>query len=184
MNLTAGSSLAVLALGSNLRPRERWLDVALALFQEQGVEVMAATPRWNTAPIGAISQPDFLNQLLLVRGRRRGLGWLQLAREAESRAGRCRGVPKGPRKLDVDVILIEGESWDSPELTVPHPGLLTRPYLLRGAAQLAPDWIHPAEGRSIAELAQRRLTGSWAEGSWQPDLALQSEPGEVSGYRT
>ena len=186
MNLTAGGSLAVLALGSNLRPRERWLDVALALFQEQGVEVMAATPRWNTAPIGAISQPDFLNQLLLVRGRRRrrGLGWLQLAREAESRAGRRRGVPKGPRKLDVDVILIEGESWDSPELTVPHPGLLTRPYLLRGAAQLAPDWIHPAEGRSIAELAQRRLTGSWAGGSWQPDLTLQSEPGEVSGYRT
>jgi 2-amino-4-hydroxy-6-hydroxymethyldihydropteridine diphosphokinase len=160
----ASSSQAVLALGSNLGPRAHWLDSAIDLLWEVGVQVLASTPRWNTTPIGAIPQPDYLNQLLLARGTLRGPGWLELAQAAEVRAGRRRGVPKGPRTLDVDVILIEGESWTSPELTVPHPGLLHRPYLLRGAAQLVPDWVHPTEGLSIAELARRDLTGSWAIG--------------------
>jgi len=162
------SSQAVLALGSNLQPRAQWLDLALDLLGEKGIQVLASTPRWNTAPIGAIPQPDYLNQLVLARGTLRGLGWLKLAQAAEVRAGRRRGVSKGPRTLDVDIILIEGESLTSPGLTVPHPGLLQRPYLLRGAAQLVPDWVHPTEGLSIAELARRDLTGSWAIGSSTP----------------
>lgn len=162
MSQPAGSSQAVLALGSNLPPRGRWLDLALDFLGEEGIRVIATTARWNTTPLGPVPQPDYLNQLLLVRGPRRGLGWLDLAQAAEVRAGRRREVSKGPRTLDVDVILIESESWDSPELTVPHPGLLQRPYLLRGAAQLVPDWTHPLEGLSIAELARRDLTGCWA----------------------
>lgn len=161
MTVSSGSSRAVLALGSNLAGRARWLDLGLEVLGEAGVEVLATTPRWNTAPIGTVPQPDFLNQLILVRGPRRGLGWLELAQAAEARAGRRHLVAKGPRNLDVDVILIEGERWDSPDLTVPHPGLLHRPYLLRGARLLVPDWIHPAEGLSIAELAQQHLTSSW-----------------------
>ncbi|MGC2192128.1 MAG: 2-amino-4-hydroxy-6-hydroxymethyldihydropteridine diphosphokinase [Candidatus Dormiibacterota bacterium] len=153
---------AVLALGSNLAPRARWLDLALDVLEEEGATVLASTPRWNTAPIGALPQPDYLNQLLLVQGLFGGLGWLELAHAAEARAGRRRGVVGGPRTLDVDVVLIGGERWDSPDLTVPHPGLLHRPYLLRGSSQLVPDWIHPAEGLSISELARRDLTGSWA----------------------
>jgi 7,8-dihydro-6-hydroxymethylpterin-pyrophosphokinase len=62
----------------------------------------------------------------------------------------------------VDIILIERQSWETEELTVPHPGLLTRPYLLRGAAELVPDWSHPVLGISIRELARQLLTGSWA----------------------
>src|SRR5487761_341036 len=92
-------SRAVLALGSNLRPRPGWLDLALRRFREAEVEVEAETPRWNTAPIGTVPQPDFLNQLLLVRGRLSGQGWLWLAQEVEARAGRLREVPNGPRTL-------------------------------------------------------------------------------------
>lgn len=153
---------ALLALGSNLPPRDHWLDLALAHFRQAEVEVVGQGPRWNTLPVGTLAQPDFLNQLLLLRGRLGGLGWLRLAQDAEARAGRRRLVPKGPRTLDVDVILIQGQRYRSPELTVPHPGLLARPYLLRGAAQLVPDWIHPDAGLSIGELARRRLVGSWA----------------------
>ncbi|MGC1908886.1 MAG: 2-amino-4-hydroxy-6-hydroxymethyldihydropteridine diphosphokinase [Candidatus Dormiibacterota bacterium] len=162
MSSLARSSQAVLALGSNLEPRTHWLDLAVDLLHEVGVQVLASTPRWNTIPIGALPQPDYLNQLLLAQGPLHGPGWLELAQAAEGRAGRRREVPKGPRTLDVDIILIEGESWTSPELTVPHPGLLHRPYLLRGAAQLVPDWIHPSEGISMAVLARRDLSGSWA----------------------
>lgn len=153
---------AVLALGSNQQPREGNLDLALREFRQQGVEILAAGPRWNTSPIDAPAQPDFLNQVLLVRGPRSGLGWLELAQTAEARAGRRRGIDRGPRTLDVDVILIEGESWDTPDLLVPHPGLLTRPYLLRGTALVAPDWVVPGLGLAVMELARQRLAGAWA----------------------
>jgi 2-amino-4-hydroxy-6-hydroxymethyldihydropteridine diphosphokinase len=153
---------AVLALGSNQRPREAFLDLALTVFREQGIEVIVTGPRWNTAPVDAPPQPDFLNQVVMVRGPRSGLGWLELAREMEARAGRRRGIDRGPRTLDVDVILIEDERWDTAELVVPHRGLLTRPYLLRGTALVAADWVDPDQGLTIAELARRRLTGSWA----------------------
>lgn len=156
------SSRAVLSLGSNLPPRGHWLNLAFEVFREEGVEVVAASPRWNTTAIGSPPQPDFLNQVVLVEAVRRGRAWLELAVTVERRAGRRRAVPKGPRTLDVDVIMIEGETWCSPELTVPHPALLHRPYLLRGVAQLVPGWVLPGESRSITELARDLLSGSWA----------------------
>jgi 2-amino-4-hydroxy-6-hydroxymethyldihydropteridine diphosphokinase len=159
---------AVLALGSNLNPRAVFLDLALTEFQDQGIELLAAGPRWNTAPVDAPPQPDFLNQVVLVRGPRSGLGWLELAQAAEARGGRQRGIGQGPRTLDVDVILIEGEHWDTSELRVPHHGLMTRPYLIRGTALVAPDWIVPGQGKTILALARQRLGGSWAWADGQP----------------
>lgn len=100
--------------------------------------------------------------MVLVKGPRRGSGWLELARAAEARAGRRRGIDHGPRTLDVDVILIEDESWDTSDLRVPHHGLLTRPYLLRGTALVAPEWIVPGQGLTILAVARQRLRGSWA----------------------
>jgi len=159
---------AVLALGSNQPPREGYLDLALTEFEHQGIEILATGPRWNTNPVDAPAQPDFLNQVVLVRGPRRGLGWLELAQLAEARAGRRKGIDRGPRTLDVDVILIEGESWDIPDLRVPHHGLLTRPYLLRGAALVAPEWIVPGQGLTTLAMARQRLSGSWALAERRP----------------
>lgn len=159
---------AVLALGSNQPPREAFLDLALTEFQDQGIEVLTVGPRWNTAPVDAPPQPDFLNQVVLLRGPRSGLGWLELARAAEARAGRRRGIDHGPRTLDVDVILIEGERWDTSDLRVPHHGLLTRPYLIRGTALVAPEWVVPGQGLTILALARQRLIGSWALAGGQP----------------
>ncbi|HEY6538592.1 MAG TPA: 2-amino-4-hydroxy-6-hydroxymethyldihydropteridine diphosphokinase [Candidatus Dormibacteraeota bacterium] len=155
-------SRAVLSLGSNLGRRGRWLDLGLETLRGEGIVIQAATPRWNTRAIGAMAQPDFLNQLILGEADLTGPGWLDVARLAEERAGRRRHVRRGPRTLDVDVILIQGQAWDSPELTVPHPGLLERPYLLRGASLLVPNWIHPTQNRSMAELARDRLAGAWS----------------------
>jgi 7,8-dihydro-6-hydroxymethylpterin-pyrophosphokinase len=60
------------------------------------------------------------------------------------------------------VILIEDEHWDTSDLRVPHHALLTRPYLIRGAVLVAPEWIVPGQGQSILALARQRLSGSWA----------------------
>ena len=155
------SSLAVLGLGSNLPERERWLDLAIQVIRAGPATVVAATPRWNTIPRGAPPQPDYLNQLVLVRGRRDGPGWLELAQQAERAAGRRRRVDKGPRTLDVDVVLVEELSSSVPWLRLPHPALLERPHLLAGAAALVPRWTLPGETLPLGELARRRLTGSW-----------------------
>ncbi len=156
-----GATLAVLGLGSNLPLRERWLDLASAVIGRAPATILRATPRWNTIPRGAPPQPDYLNQLLLVRGPWGGLGWLELARRAEAAAGRRRMVSKGPRTLDVDVVLVEGEASSGPELRLPHPALLERPHLLAGAAALVPLWTLPDGPMPLAELAAERLGGCW-----------------------
>lgn len=153
---------AVLSLGSNLHPRGAWLDLALDTITESGGAVLASTPRWNTRPIGGPSQPDFLNQLLLVRGPWDAWGWLRVAQLAEARAGRVRLVEQGPRRLDVDVILIETGAVASPRLVVPHPALLRRPYLLAGSAALVPHWTPPGWTAEVGELARGQLRGVWA----------------------
>jgi 2-amino-4-hydroxy-6-hydroxymethyldihydropteridine diphosphokinase len=150
---------AVLALGSNLGGREGNLDEAAARLAAAGVRVLAATPRWNTKPIGAPPQPDYLNQLLLAEGRQDPWGWLAAAQEAEGE--RSRLIVKGPRRLDVDVILVEGEESSDPRLVLPHPALGQRPYLLRGAALLAPEWRLGRQGPTVLELARRILPPDW-----------------------
>ncbi|NNM96896.1 MAG: 2-amino-4-hydroxy-6-hydroxymethyldihydropteridine diphosphokinase [Candidatus Dormibacteraeota bacterium] len=152
----------MLALGSNLDPRGRWLDHARETLHELGAVELASTPRWNTLPVGGPPQPDFLNQMLLVQGRWDGWGWLRVAQLAEIRAGRVRSVDKGPRRLDVDVILVAGVAISSPELSIPHRALLDRPFLLAGAAALVPHWTPPGWHATIGELASARLRRAWA----------------------
>ncbi|HUY96190.1 MAG TPA: 2-amino-4-hydroxy-6-hydroxymethyldihydropteridine diphosphokinase [Verrucomicrobiae bacterium] len=145
---------AVLSLGSNLAPREGWLDLGLASLVEEGVRLTAVGPRWHTRALGGPAQPDFLD--IVVRGvaELAPAGWLALARRAEARAGRRRPVPKGPRTLDVDVLAIGELVVDTEDLRLPHPAVLCRPYLLRGLALVAPSWRHPRDGRSYLELAR------------------------------
>jgi len=152
----------VLSLGSNLPPRGLWLERARETINELGGVVLASTPQWNTTPVGGPPQPDFLNQLLLVQGPWDAWGWLRVAQLAEARAGRVRLVDKGPRRLDVDVILMADVAISSPELSIPHLALLERPFLLAGAAALVPQWTPPGWGAEIGELAPARLRGAWA----------------------
>ena len=126
------------------------------------MRVLAEAPRWNTAPIGAPPQADYLNQLLLAEGPPDLFGWLALAQEAEGE--RLRLISRGPRRLDVDVILVEGEESSDPRLRLPHPALLERPYLLLGAALLVPDWAIERGGPEILEVARRTLPPDWLRG--------------------
>jgi len=167
---------AVLALGSNLGPRDRWLDQGTATLAAEGGQVLQATPRWNTRPVGGPPQPDYLNQLLLLEGGLDARGWLRVAQLAESRAGRKRSVPKGPRRLDVDVILVEAEEVDAPDLVVPHWALLERAYLLAGTACLVPLWVVGRERLAVGQLAERLLPPSWAHPTFPTAAAGRPRP--------
>ncbi len=130
---------AFLGLGSNLGDRRRFLgDAVLSL----GSVVVAVSPLYETDPIGGpAGQGAFLNLVVEV-----DVDWtprelLAVCQRLESAADRVREVRWGPRTLDVDVLWIEGVTLDTPELTVPHPRMFERRFVLAPLADLAPDLV-------------------------------------------
>jgi len=146
---------AVLSLGSNLGDRFAHLRAAVAGFADV---LVAASPVYETAPWGGVSQDDFLNAVLLVADPAvDAWGWLRRGQALEDAAGRVRDVRWGPRTLDVDVLLIEGATVDEPDLQVPHPRMGERRFVLAPLADLAPDLVTAAQMR--AAVGDVRIVG-------------------------
>lgn len=143
MSTRALGRRAYLSLGSNVGDRADYLFLGLAEFASAG------ECRWSrvyeTEPVGGVVQDDFWNLVLEVVGDESPEALLERARRAEARAGRVREVRWGPRTLDVDVLLVGAERRTSDELTVPHPRLYERAFVLVPLRELAPDLITPAE---------------------------------------
>ena len=119
--MTATRSV-VLALGSNLGDRREILQEAVdAIARIEGVRVERVSPVYETVPVGGPPQPDFLNAVLLARTSLPTLDLLDRLHEVEAEYARERLVRWGPRTLDIDIITVEGERSDDPELTLPHP---------------------------------------------------------------
>ena len=128
---------AFVALGSNLGDRAGYLARARdALAALPGTAVVAVSRVYETAPQDVTDQPAFLNQVVCLET---GLGPLELLRACqaiERAAHRKRGRRFGPRTLDVDILLFEGVETDDPELTLPHPRMLQRAFVLAPLAEL------------------------------------------------
>jgi len=146
---------AVLSLGSNLGDRFAHLRAAVAGFADV---LVAASPVYETAPWGGVSQDDFLNAVLLVADPAvDAWGWLRRGQALEDAAGRVRDVRWGPRTLDVDVITVADAGTDvhsaDPELLLPHPGTPKRATVLRPWLDLDPHAVLPGHGAVAALLA-------------------------------
>ena len=145
---------AVIGLGSSLGDRERALRTAVqALDVCSGVEVRAVGRIWRTAPIGAAAG-SFLNSAVAVRTSRSPRGLLAVCKGIETRLGRRPSARWADRALDLDLLLYGGRVRSGVGLTLPHPRLLSRPFALLPAAEVAPLMIHPLDGRTLAEIAQ------------------------------
>ncbi|HEY2576789.1 MAG TPA: 2-amino-4-hydroxy-6-hydroxymethyldihydropteridine diphosphokinase [Streptosporangiaceae bacterium] len=157
----------VLALGSNLGDRQENLQGAVdALFDVPGFRFLAASPVYETAPVGGPEQPDYLNAVITVRTALPGRMILDRAHGVEDAFARVRDQVWGPRTLDVDLIVCGEEISDDPELTLPHPRAHERAFVLAPWHDIEPDAGIPGRGR-VADLLRaigldgvRRLDGS------------------------
>jgi 2-amino-4-hydroxy-6-hydroxymethyldihydropteridine diphosphokinase len=142
----------VLALGSNLGDRLANLQGGVDLLgAEPGLDDVAVSPVYETAPVGGPAQPDYLNAVLVAATSLPPRAILDRARAAEAARGRVREERWGPRTLDVDVIVYDSEISDDPELTLPHPRAHERAFVLAPWRDVDPGAVIPGRGR-IADL--------------------------------
>jgi 2-amino-4-hydroxy-6-hydroxymethyldihydropteridine diphosphokinase len=150
---------AYVGLGSNLGDREATIRRAVELLGARpGIEVLAVSTLRETDPVGYEDQPRFLNgaAALEVDLPARGLLDELLAAERELGRDRSREQRWGPRTIDLDLLLYGHETVDEPGLTVPHPRLAERQFVLEPLCELDPDLTLP-DGRAVRELAAPAL---------------------------
>jgi 2-amino-4-hydroxy-6-hydroxymethyldihydropteridine diphosphokinase len=111
----------------------------------------------QTAPVGYANQPDFLNGAALLETQLPPTELLHHLLQIERTHGRDRshGIEKGPRTLDLDLLLYDDVVMTTPELTLPHPEMHTRRFVLEPLAAIAPEWTHPVLQRTVQELLQK-----------------------------
>jgi 2-amino-4-hydroxy-6-hydroxymethyldihydropteridine diphosphokinase len=158
---------AWIAVGTNLG--DRWARLALAaraLRAVPDVAVARASRVYDTAPVGP-PQPRYLNAVLEVETGRTARALLGVLQAAERAAGRTRHVHWGPRTLDLDLLLFGGLVTRELGLTIPHPEMVRRRFVLAPLADLVPDIVVPGTGRAVRRLLEEA-----------PDLDLVA----VGGY--
>jgi 2-amino-4-hydroxy-6-hydroxymethyldihydropteridine diphosphokinase len=137
---------AFIGLGSNLGDRRAHLNVAVEALREQGHDVVAVSPLYETAPVGGPEdQGPYLNVVVELETADDARRLLERCQQLEQQAHRVRTVRWGPRTLDADVLWVDGEQVDEPTLTVPHPRMWQRRFVLAPLADLAPDLVTPAQ---------------------------------------
>lgn len=144
--------IGYLGLGSNVGDRESHLRAAIELLRERGVEVEAVSSAYETEPVGEVlDQPDFLNAAIRVRTALEPEALLDLCKEVEAARGRALDAPRhSPRPLDVDLLLLGDLRLSTDRLTLPHPEVTSRRFVLTPLLELDPELALP-DGTRLAQ---------------------------------
>jgi 2-amino-4-hydroxy-6-hydroxymethyldihydropteridine diphosphokinase len=145
-----------LGLGSNLGDRVSQLEQAVSyLAAMPGARVLRQSDLFETAPVGPVPQPDFLNQVVEITTVLQPLPLLETLKAYERVCGREVGLRWGPRVIDLDILLWGSLTLDSGALVIPHRELCRRAFVLEPLAQLAPDAEIPGEGQTVTAFLGR-----------------------------
>jgi 2-amino-4-hydroxy-6-hydroxymethyldihydropteridine diphosphokinase len=153
MELSKSEKVA-LALGSNLGDRLDALRKAMAALAPY-MKVTATSAVYETAPAYVIEQPSFLNAAVMGETRLEPHALLGALKQLEKQLGRKTRFRNGPREIDIDILFQDARVLATPELTLPHPLLAERDFVLRPLADIAPEWKHPKNGLTVREMLAR-----------------------------
>jgi 2-amino-4-hydroxy-6-hydroxymethyldihydropteridine diphosphokinase len=176
-------SAGYLGLGSNEGDRLANLLAAREALARHGIEILASSSVYETAPQGEVTdQPDFLNACLRIRTELDPEALLEVCKRVEREVGRDPGgVRHGPRPIDVDVLLLGDFEHRSERLTLPHPEVASRRFVLEPLLELDPGLRLPG-GPPLRDLlpgvAGQRVTPH-AGGSWRREVERRAEPGDA-----
>jgi 2-amino-4-hydroxy-6-hydroxymethyldihydropteridine diphosphokinase len=144
-------NLVYLSLGSNLGDRQVQLQDALAKLAAVG-RVVATSSFYETEPVEFTQQPWFLNCAIALETNKTPEQLMAAILRIEEEMGRRRVQKKGPRAIDIDILLFDDTIVDSKELTIPHPAMHQRRFVLEPLAEIAPELVHPVLKKTIGEL--------------------------------
>jgi 2-amino-4-hydroxy-6-hydroxymethyldihydropteridine diphosphokinase len=158
--MTSTPVTAYIGLGSNLGRRGAAIDAAIAkLASTNEVEVTAVSSVIESAPVGPPGQGMYLNAVMAISTTLDPFALLDLCHGIEADHGRRRDREErwGPRPLDLDVLLFGDAVINSSKLTIPHPSMHRRPFVLGPLAEIAPRAVHPVFGVTIEDLSTRAM---------------------------
>lgn len=142
-----------LSLGSNLGHRSRHLAQARNLLQKAGVRIIRQSSVYETEPVDYLDQPWFYNQVLEVEAAKSPIALLHLVKDIELKMKRRPLADKGPRVIDIDILLAEKTVVQTSKLVVPHPRMSFRNFVMVPLAEIAPDLVHPLFHLPVSVLA-------------------------------
>jgi 2-amino-4-hydroxy-6-hydroxymethyldihydropteridine diphosphokinase len=149
-----------LGLGSNVGDRRAHLEAAVSSLPERGIEVLASSSVYETEPVGLVlDQRDFFNACLRIASEHGPEELLDVCKDIERAMGRAAGGPRhGPRVIDIDVLMLGGLVYQSERLTLPHPEVLSRRFVLVPLLELDPELALPS-GVRLADVLAAMDTG-------------------------
>ena len=156
-----------LGLGSNLGNRQHNLIKAIELLSRQ-MRVEQVSSLYETEPVGYYEQPRFLNAVCQATTSLTTEELLSLVKKIEVALGRIPNFPNAPRPIDIDILFYSNQVIHSPQLTIPHPHLEERAFVLVPLLEIAPDLTHPVSQKTVRELV-RKVEGLEGVKKWHQE---------------
>ena len=149
--------IVYLGLGSNVGDREEYIEQAIFLLpKKKNIEFIRRSTNYESEPVGKEDQPAFLNAAVMIKTSLTPQKLLEETQEIETALGREREVEWGPRTIDIDILLFGDQIVSEDDLSIPHPLMHERMFVLQPLKEIAPRVIHPVLEKSISELYESR----------------------------